>query len=207
MFGFARPSHPVGNEAPHDDRDARLVRIAAVWIVLGLVLFLAVRTAGRWRDRPPTGYALPAIDLTTLERDPQPLPPEELRGKVLLINYWATWCGPCVEEFPDLLRIADAYRTRDDFRFLSVSTGHPDWDALRSETEAFLTARGYRLPVYADARGLTRAGLQGVEPGVIPVTALIDREGRVAQVCVGYNPAALDELQLQIAALLKNAAQ
>lgn len=205
MFGLARPTRSAGQEASHDDRDSRLVRVLVIWIVLGLVLFLAVRTAGRWSDRPPTGYALPTIALTSLDRRARPLPPDELRGRVLLINYWATWCGPCVDEFPDLLRIANAYREHPGFRFLSVSTGHPDWDALRTETESFLTARGYRLPVYADAQGLTRAGLQGVDPGVVPVTVLVDREGRVAQVCVGYNPAALDEMQLQIAALLQDA--
>jgi thiol-disulfide isomerase/thioredoxin len=201
MVGFGADMHSTGNQEPQADRGRSLVSRLGVWVILGLVVVLAVQIAGR-RDRLPTGYVWSTIDLTSLDSEPRPLSPDELRGKVLLVNFWATWCGPCVEEFPTLLRIVDGYRNRDDFRFLSVSTGHPDWKTLRTETEAFLQARGYRLPVYADVQGMTRTGLQGVDPGVVPVTVLVDREGKVAQVCVGYDPPTLDEMQLHIAALL-----
>jgi thiol-disulfide isomerase/thioredoxin len=207
MLGFAGGTQSTGPETPEGDRNTGLKRVLAVWALIGLAALVAVRTAGRWRDRPPTGYVWSNIALSSLDGEARPLPPEQLQGKVLLVNFWATWCGPCVEEFPDLLRIADGYRNDPGFKFLSVSTGHGDWSTLRTETAAFLRARGYDVPVYADPQGAARAGLQGVDPGVVPVTVLVDREGKVAQVCVGFDPPALDEMQLQIATLLAKAPQ
>jgi thiol-disulfide isomerase/thioredoxin len=142
-----------------------------------------------------------ALDLAPITADAVPVSTADLKGKITLINFWATWCGPCIAEFPHLLRIADGFRDQKDFRFLSVATGHPTLDEIRTETTTFLKAHGYRFPVYADVQKRTQGMLSGAT-NVIPVTVLVDRSGKIAKVIVGYNSAELDRMQLEIASLL-----
>lgn len=153
---------------------------------------------------PQLGYEMATLDLVPITPDARPVSAADLKGKVTLINFWATWCGPCVQEFPHLLRIADGFHDQKDFQFLSVSTGYPTVDQIREETDAFLKTRGFRLPVYADVRERTKRGIAGV-PDVIPITVLVDRGGKIAKVVVGFNSAELDQMHLQIASLLQAA--
>jgi len=154
------------------------------------------------RGSPPVGYEVQGVSLQPLSNAAGPVSTDDLKGKVTLMNFWATWCGPCVAEFPHLLRIADGYRGRSDFQFVSVSTGHADIGTLQSETEQFMKGKGYTIPVYADGTGATQKAFRGL-PNAIPVTVLIDREGKVASVAVGFDSAKLDEMNLQIASMLK----
>ena len=94
----------------------------------------------------------------------------DYRGKVVLLNFWATWCAPCREEMPSL----DALQAElggEDFQVVAIAAGHNPPPAITK----FLTEAGIRnLPVLLDPRqGLAR------EMGVLgmPVTVLIDRDG------------------------------
>lgn len=94
----------------------------------------------------------------------------DYRGKVVLLNFWATWCAPCREEMPSL----DALQAElggDDFQVVAIAAGHNPPAAIQK----FLTeAKIANLPVRLDPRqGLAREmGVMGM-----PVTVLIDRDG------------------------------
>ncbi len=95
---------------------------------------------------------------------------QDHRGKVLVVNLWATWCGPCVGEIPDLVSLAEGYKGKD-VEFLGVST-----DTI-SDTTILEFAKDHHMP-YPIARYLP-------EPGVassfgIPVTFIFDKQGRLA---------------------------
>ena len=95
----------------------------------------------------------------------------DYRGKVVLLNFWATWCAPCREEMPSLDRLA-AERGGEDFEVVAIAAGHNPPPAIAR----FLSETGItHLPVRLDPRQELARGM-----GVMgmPVTVLIDREGR-----------------------------
>jgi peroxiredoxin len=127
------------------------------------------------------GYALkpgteaPAFRLPTLAGGEVDLASQ--RGKVVVLNFWATWCPPCVEEMPSLERLHRALGPEG----LAVVTVSADEDeaALR----AFVTRRGLTLPVLADPGGRVAAG--AFRTTGYPETFLLDREGRIVRHVVG----------------------
>lgn len=100
------------------------------------------------------------------------------RGKVVLLNFWATWCAPCVREMPELDRLQEALGG-DDFAVIAVSSDRGGLDDVRPFYERLGLEH---LDIYLDPRaGFTRSF--GV--AVMPTTALIDRQGRVVALYEG----------------------
>ncbi len=115
-------------------------------------------------DTPPA----PALQLTDIEGEAWTL--EALRGQVVLINFWATWCPPCVEEIPSLGRL-DTMVNDEGFRLLSVDVGQE-----AAEVRAFLERVPADYPVLLDPRGSV-TGPWKIR--AFPTTYLIDRQGRL----------------------------
>ena len=90
------------------------------------------------------------------------------KGKVLFVNLWATWCGPCVVEMPSIQRLYEQFR-QEDVKFLLVSDEPPD------VVEPFVQEKGWELPMYVsnDERPSV------FESRGIPATFILDREGRI----------------------------
>ena len=108
----------------------------------------------------------------------QPLRLDGFKGRVRLVNFWATWCAPCVKEMPSLDRLAERFK-ETPFRLIAIST---DRGGARV-VEPFLEKLGTRnIDVHLDTRmELTRAlAIQG-----LPTTLLIDPEGRIVGRLVG----------------------
>jgi peroxiredoxin len=124
----------------------------------------------------PGGEQAPAFALQTLDGDPVSL--EALRGQVVLVNFWATWCPPCRVEMPGFERV---YRDRREqgFVIVGISTDRTGTAAVRE----FLQARGISFPV-AMATGAVVRDFGGVR--ALPTSFLIDREGRVRHEVRGY---------------------
>jgi thiol-disulfide isomerase/thioredoxin len=97
------------------------------------------------------------------------------RGRPVVVTLWATWCEPCVKEFPELAALA---RERKDVAFVSVSIDEP---SDRKTVESFVTQRRPPFPVYTKAPGRDQDFIDGVDrewSGVVPATLVYDREGR-----------------------------
>jgi len=129
--------------------------------------------------------APPFIQATLL--DGQPFTSDQVSGKVLLVNFWATWCGPCREEMPAI----DAYyrRHRDaGLQVLALST-----DDLKDEQKVREVAKGFSFPV-AMLKAAKVTGFGRIWR--MPVSAVIDRQGRLVKqdwfVEPGLNAATLD---------------
>ncbi len=99
-----------------------------------------------------------------------------LRGSVVVLNFWATWCGPCLKEFPSFAKLIKSYSNRPDIVFLAVSI-----DESTAEIEPFLAEKGYTFTAVYDNGAA--ADFQVEE---IPATILIDRQGRVQYRTVGF---------------------
>ena len=118
----------------------------------------------------------------------------EYRGDVVMINFWATWCGPCRQEMP-LLEELHARYERVGFSLLGVNIDDDSGKAMNMVSEL-----GVTFPVLFDARKEV-SKLYSVE--AMPVTVLVDREGNVRHVHHGYKPGYEEKYLDQIRSLLR----
>ena len=102
----------------------------------------------------------------------------DLRGNVVLLNIWATWCGPCRREMPDLSRLADAYRGKGVV-VLSLSDEEPE--ALRK----FLAKYPQSMTVARFERAVAHGGVEGFAYRARPETLILDRDGAIRTVFIG----------------------
>jgi peroxiredoxin len=142
--------------------------------ILASTLLLAVLAGPATATGPSAApdFALPA-------RDGGELRLSDLRGQVVMINFWATWCGPCRQEMPLLQQIHAKYEPLG-FTMLGVNV-EPDSAAAQT----WLKGMPVRFPIVFDRKSEVSASF-GVE--AMPSSVLIDREGRVRHVHRGYKP-------------------
>jgi thiol-disulfide isomerase/thioredoxin len=138
----------------------------------GTIAFLKERTSVE-------GFA--ARDITG-----RPIALHDYRGKVVIINFWATWCPPCREEIPDLIALQDRYK--DQLQIIGVSQD----EAPPDEVGRFATAHHMNYPVV-----MTTPEIERMFPNIraLPTSFVIDREGRIAQRHVGMLNASLTETE------------
>jgi thiol-disulfide isomerase/thioredoxin len=123
----------------------------------------------------PVLSVAPTWQLTTL--DGKPIGSEQLKGKVVVVDFWATWCGPCVHEIPGYIALQKKYAERG----LVVVGVSVDQQGAGIVTK-FVSSKGVNYPV-ALATPEIIAAFGGIEG--IPTTFLIDREGRLRHRKVG----------------------
>jgi thiol-disulfide isomerase/thioredoxin len=119
---------------------------------------------------PPAPVLAPDAVVETLDGTPASL--EQLRGRPVLVNFWATWCEPCRMEIPELVAIDAKFRARG----LQVVAVSVDRDGTRDQIRAFLTRRKATFHQWLD-RKEALAGAMAVS--VLPATFLVDRSGKV----------------------------
>jgi peroxiredoxin len=136
----------------------------------------------------------PAPDFALKSSTGENLRLSEYRGDVVMINFWATWCGPCRQEMPLLDELYTRYQ-RVGFNLLGVNIDDDSRRAMQMIEEL-----GVNFPVLFDARKEV-SKLYEVE--AMPVTVLVDREGNVRHVHHGYKPGYEDAYLDQVRALLR----
>ena len=119
---------------------------------------------------------------------------QEQRGQVVLVNFWATWCGPCRKEMPHLNRLYEKYRG-SGFTLLGVNVD----DDARNAVE-LAGKLGVKFPVLLDT---DKKASKLYDLSAMPATVLIDRDGRVRYVHRGYLDGYEDTYDKQIRELLK----
>jgi peroxiredoxin len=131
---------------------------------------------------PSTVYVQPedrvmAPDFTLNDASGNPVTLSALRGKVVLLNFWATWCAPCKIEMPWFVELQDS-RKSAGLEVLGVALDDDGWKSVKPYVEA----RNVNYPVVVGNQEIT--GLYGGVPS-LPTTLIIDRSGRIAAVHVG----------------------
>ena len=148
-----------------------------LWI--GLLVFAVIRLGpqvGAWLGVGPTLGTAPDFSVRTL--DGATIATADLRGRVVLVNFWATWCPPCRIEIPALQRLHEDFAD-DGLVVLGLSTDAGGTGAVAE----FLADRGVSYPV-AMADGPTRRAFGGVS--ALPTTFILDREGVVRHRVYGF---------------------
>ena len=120
----------------------------------------------------------PAIDFTLSDLEDRQVTLSDLKGKVVLLDFWATWCGPCIQAMPHLQALYDEYKD-EGLLVLGVNQEEPHLP------KAFKEENGYTFPTLKNgAKAFLRYQITG-----IPTTYVINREGALAAKFVGYNDA------------------
>lgn len=137
-------------------------------------------------------FSVPTLDGTRLAAVPAP-------GKVTLVNFWATWCGPCQAEIPDLVELQKKYAGQ-----LQIVGPSEDDEHDIESVKAYVRARRVNYPV-----GMATPALHERFPEVLglPTTFIIDREGRLAQTHVGLLDARIVEQEIRVLAGLPTSAR
>jgi thiol-disulfide isomerase/thioredoxin len=112
-------------------------------------------------------------DFTEKDLAGQPLSVSGLKGKVVLIDFWATWCPPCRAELPNLIKVYEAQRT-NGFEIIGISL-----DSKRERLEDFLRAQKMTWPQYFEGQGWDNKLAKQYGVNSIPATYLLDREGKI----------------------------
>jgi len=130
---------------------------------------------------PPTGLPkeLPKADLTLKDMNGQRVRLRDYRGKIVVLNFWATWCGPCKAELPLLVEAEKDYSSRGVV-FLAASL---DDEKTRRQVPAFISAHQLSFPVWLGATGDDLAKLGMGE--AVPATAFLDQEGHIVARVLG----------------------
>ena len=157
------------------DAYSRHVRfIAAAWLLAALFGLISC-SAEPEPTGPRPGEPFPKLDLPAL--DGPPLQLGDFRGRVLVLNVWATWCAPCREEMPSLQRLSERFPPE---RLAVVGMTVDEDTNLARE---FLIKYGIRFPVVSDPAGAVAEGLLGVVG--YPDTFIVTPDGTLAERVTG----------------------
>lgn len=153
----------------------------------------------------PARPEFPSIELTDLSGQTVPL--KNVLGTATVLNFWATWCGPCRQEMPELQKLSNELGGKG-FVVLAVDVDLPpapddvgaggELAVLKPRIEGFLQRSGITLPVFV-VDGKTQMAL-GINQ--IPFSVLLDRDGGVVRVYPGYSPESVQDMRRQLLGLL-----
>lgn len=151
------------------------------YLIFTVLLALAIWAVWKGLNQPDTGRGLQvgalAPNFSLTDGEGKALSLESLRGKVVLLNFWATWCPPCQQEMPGLESLYLKFKDRN-FTVLGVSLDEEGWDPIRK----FLQTVPVTFPIVNDAEQKATDVYQIYR---VPETYLIDKEGRIADKIVG----------------------
>lgn len=147
-------------------------------------------------DYPPVPTGVAQSDIKKL--DGTSFKVADRTGSVVLLNMWATWCGPCRQEMPALVRMQDAYRDQG-FEVVGLNTDDEPQEAITKFAESMKL--NYTL-AYADT-ALQSSLVKISQFGGIPQSFLIDRDGNLRGVFKGANPRDIAQMEILVGKVVK----
>lgn len=138
-------------------------------------------------NAPPSNEPLPATtmntELTALDGSKFKL--ADYQGKIVLVNLWATWCGPCRAEIPDLIKVSEEYKAKG-VEVIGITNENPERDG--PAVKAFVKQFKINYKIGWSDQSFATDLMQGQIRNSIPQSFIISRDGRVLKRFVGYSP-------------------
>jgi cytochrome c biogenesis protein CcmG/thiol:disulfide interchange protein DsbE len=129
-------------------------------------------TNTRQEQSKATGPRKPAPDFTLKDAEGNSVKLSDLRGKVVVVNFWATWCGPCALEIPWFIEFEQQFKSKG-LEIVGVSMDEEGWKAIKPYVASHKL--NYRVVLGNDSVGQLYGGVDS-----LPTTFVIDRQGRLA---------------------------
>lgn len=151
----------------------KIISVLSILVIFGLAIVYFITR----EDTAPSvdiGSPAPNFELARLGADSLSL--DELKGNVVLVNFWATWCGPCRDEMPDMQRVYDRYHN-EGFEIVAVNL-----EESEVTVQGFVNKLNLTYPIVYDLTGEV-FDMYLVRP--LPTSYFIDREGIIRFVFVG----------------------
>ena len=172
-------------------------RSPSLGVLAAFSLIVLASSCKRQSEAPET---LPETDATQglTVRSAESFDLTAYQGKVVLINFWATWCGYCRKEIPHLVKLYDQYKGKG-FELVGVSLDRGGEEKARNLVHAFAEKQGIPYPLFLDSRQQIVRRFDGVLG--LPTTFLIDQEGKQYKKYTGFQREGIFERDIE--ALLK----
>jgi peroxiredoxin len=167
--GFVPPANSQGNRNP--------MALVVVAVVAAAMLYFGTHMARRTGTEPRITKSSDAPDFTLQSLDGKSMRLSDLRGKAVLLNFWATWCGPCKIETPWLVELQNQYG-HDGLQVVGVEMG----DDGKDEITKFMKDMGMNYPVLIGKEAVGEA--YGGVPA-LPETFFIGRDGKIVDKIIG----------------------
>jgi thiol-disulfide isomerase/thioredoxin len=215
MARFEQPEPPK--------RSQQIIKFVTRTLVLAVIV--AGLLGGYWLlTRPERGLPNPTeqqgvgsrlaglslLALTGDSGDSRSVSLQNLKNKVVLLNFWGTWCPPCRDELPHMAELRNRYAAQETFRLLAVSCPAggqaDDVQSLRENTEELLNKLSLDLPTYYDPDEKTRAAVDeaiAAADRLFPLTLLLDGKGVIRAVWLGYRAGVETEMERYIGMVLE----
>jgi thiol-disulfide isomerase/thioredoxin len=156
----------------------RKVILLSVFFAVAAVIFL-FSYGGNNLQKPATGNGADSATVLSVadSLSGKKLSASEYYGKVLFVNFWATWCPPCKEEMPSIEALYREMSSSDNFRMVTIL-----YKDSPSSAHEYMKSQGYTFPVYVDTEGKTarQYGVTGV-----PETYIVDKKGNLVKRFIG----------------------
>lgn len=152
-------------------------------VIMGIILVFILVVLPRYRqsqsalniNRPAPQFELAWLNGSKLTSD-------ELSGKVVVLDFWATWCGPCQAEFPEFQKLYEKYKSNPGVSLVAVNSS---WrNDTPQKAQGFLQAKAYFFPAAYDDGGQVaqRFNVTG-----IPTTFILDKRGVIRSTMIGFD--------------------
>jgi len=164
-------------------KDKKFIILLILFLVLLVGAFFGYRFLTQKYDGDTNSASnqnvIKAPDFTVIDRNGKSVKLSDFAGKPMVLNFWATWCGPCKSELPAFNKLHAEYKNDVQFLMINLTDGQRE---TVDGVERFLTQNGYVFPVYFDTKYEASYAYSAYS---IPLSIFIDKDGNIVQSYLG----------------------